>query len=49
MAFAIPLSGGIAGPVVADAVNTAFAIDGLYNIASKNGVQKTYRLAKEGD
>ena len=49
MALAIPLSGGVAGPVVADATNTAFAIDGLYNLASGNGVQKTYRLAKQGD
>lgn len=43
------LSGGAAGPVVADIVNTGFGAHGLYNLASNNGIQKTIRLANQGN
>lgn len=43
------LSGGAAGPVAADIVNTGFGAHGLYNALSGNGIQKTVRLANQGD
>lgn len=43
------LSGGAAGPVAADIVNTGFGAHGLYNALSGNGIQKTIRLANQGD
>lgn len=43
------LSGGAAGPVVADIVNTGFGAHGIYNALSGNGIQKTVRLANQGD
>lgn len=43
------LSGGAAGPVTADIVNTGFGAHGLYNALSGNGIQKTVRLANQGD
>ena len=44
-AFAPLVSSALANPYV----NAAFTIDGVRNALSGNGVQKTYRLAKEGD
>lgn len=43
------LSSGAAGPVAADIVNTGFGAHGLYNALSGNGIQKTVRLANQGD
>lgn len=43
------ISGGAAGPVAADVINSLFAADAVKNLASNNGMQKTYRLAKQGD
>ena len=40
---------GAFGALPADIVNTGFGLHGLYNAASKNGVHKTIRLAREHD
>lgn len=40
---------GAFGALPADIVNTSFGLHGLYNAASKNGIRKTIRLAKEHD
>lgn len=46
------ISGGIAAytnPITRSIIDLAGSIDGIRNAASKNGVRKTIRLAKEGD
>lgn len=43
------ISGGAAGPVAADVINSLFAADAVKNLASNNGIQKTYKLARQGD
>lgn len=46
------ISGGIAAytnPITKSIIDLAGSIDGIRNAASKNGVRKTIRLAKEGD
>ena len=48
-AAAMAVSMGSAGPVAADVVNSLFAADAVKNLASNNGIQKTYRLARQGD
>lgn len=37
-----------AHPFLATTIDAGFAADGIINTASNNGIQKTYRLAKEG-
>ena len=38
-----------AHPILRSAVDTYFAIDGIKNALSDNGIQKTFNLAKQGD